>query len=97
MGQRGDNPLFAASEEAKIAVNAPLAVRMRPRTLDEFVGQRHFIGPNMLLRRILDADRLTSVIFFGPPGVGKTSLARVIANHTSAKFHYLSAPAASVK
>jgi putative ATPase len=89
--------LFAKAEEAKIEANAPLAVRMRPRNLDEFVGQQHFVGPGKLLRRMLEADRLTSVIFFGPPGVGKTSLARVIANQTKAQFNYLSAPAASVK
>jgi putative ATPase len=89
--------LFAKAEEAKIEANAPLAVRMRPRNLGEFVGQQHFVGPGKLLRRMLEADRLTSVIFFGPPGTGKTSLARVIANQTKAQFNYLSAPAASVK
>jgi putative ATPase len=97
MSARNDNSLFAAAEEARIAANAPLAVRMRPRCLDEFVGQEEFVGEGKLLRRMLDADRLTSVIFYGPPGTGKTSLARVIAAHTKAKFHYLSAPAASVK
>ena len=97
MGKRKDNPLFAAAAQAKINANAPLAVRMRPRSLDEFFGQGHFIGPGKLLRRTLDADRLTSLIFYGPPGVGKTSLAIVIANHTKSKFHYLSAPSASVK
>ena len=76
---------------------APLAVRMRPRQLNEFLGQRHFLGPNRLLTRMLEADRLSSLIFYGPPGVGKTSLARVITNYTKAKFYYLSAPAASVK
>ena len=89
--------LFAKAEEAKIEANAPLAVRMRPRNLDEFAGQTHFVGPGKLLRRMLEADRLTSVIFYGPPGVGKTSLARVIANQTKAQFNYISAPAASVK
>jgi len=76
---------------------APLAVRMRPRTLDEFAGQQHFIGEGKLLRRILEADALSSLIFYGPPGVGKTSLAMVIANQTKAEFRYISAPAASVK
>jgi putative ATPase len=76
---------------------APLAVRMRPRTLDEFAGQGHFIGEGKLLRRILGADALSSLIFYGPPGVGKTSLAMVIANQTKAEFRYISAPAASVK
>ncbi len=84
-------------ERQKIAQNAPLAVRMRPRNLDEFVGQEHFVGQGKLLRRMLDADMLTSVIFYGPPGSGKTSLARVIANHTKCRFEYLTAPAAGVK
>jgi len=92
-----DKSLFSSVEESKIAANAPLAVRMRPRTLDEFVGQRHFLAPGKLLRRMLDAGHLTSVIFYGPPGVGKTSLARVIAASTKSHFQYLSAPSASVK
>lgn len=97
MAAKRDNPLFAQAEQAKLDANAPLAARMRPRSLDEFVGQDHFLGPGKLLRRMLDADKLTSVLFYGPPGSGKTSLARVIANHTRSRFHYLSAPAASVK
>ena len=97
MAVRKDSSLFSGVEQARIQANAPLAVRMRPRRLGEFFGQEHFAGQGKLLRRMLDADRLTSVIFYGPPGVGKTSLARVIANHTKAKFYYLSAPAASVK
>ncbi|MDD5326214.1 MAG: replication-associated recombination protein A [Phycisphaerae bacterium] len=80
-----------------MASAAPLAVRMRPRNLDEFFGQRQFLGPDKLLKRMLDADVLSSLIFYGPPGTGKTSLAMVIANHTKAEFHYLSAPAASVQ
>jgi putative ATPase len=94
---KGDNTLFGESERTNIASAAPLAVRMRPRKLDEFLGQSHFLGPNQLLTRMLEADKLTSLIFYGPPGVGKTSLATVIANYTEAQFHYLSAPAASVK
>ncbi len=89
--------LFDAQENANVRSAAPLAARMRPRTLDEFVGQRHFLGPGKLLTRMLQADRLSSLIFCGPPGTGKTSLAMVIADRTRAKFHYLSAPAASVK
>jgi putative ATPase len=95
--EKGDKSLFSRSEQANIAAAAPLAVRMRPKNLGEFLGQRHFLGPDKLLARMLEADRLTSLIFYGPPGVGKTSLAAVIANYTKAKFHYLSAPAASVR
>lgn len=94
---KGNNTLFSESEKRQIESAAPLAVRMRPKRIEDFVGQSHFLGEDKLLRRILDADRLTSLIFYGPPGVGKTSLATAIANHTQAKFHYLSAPAASVR
>jgi putative ATPase len=89
--------LFSGFEEANIDSVAPLAARMRPRRLDEFIGQKHFLGSDKLLTRILEADRLSSLIFYGPPGVGKTSLANVIAHYTKAEFYYLSAPAASVK
>ena len=95
--EKGKKTLFERAEQRNIAAAAPLAVRMRPRTLDEFVGQGHFVGQGKLLRRMLEADRLSSLIFYGPPGVGKTSLAQVIANYTKAEFHYISAPAASVK
>lgn len=91
-----DSSLFSKAEKEHLAQAEPLAVRLRPRTLDEFVGQQHFIGPGKLLRRMLEAGRLTSLIFYGPPGVGKTSLAIVISNYINAKFHYLSAPAATV-
>jgi len=92
-----DKNLFASSEKANVNSAAPLAARMRPRILSEFVGQRHFLAPGKLLTRMLAADRLSSLIFHGPPGVGKTSLAAVIARHTRARFRYLSAPAATVK
>ena len=69
----------------------PLASRMRPRTLDEYIGQDHIVGKGRLLRRAIAADRLTSVIFYGPPGSGKTTLARVIANHTKSAFITLNA------
>ncbi|HRU04632.1 MAG TPA: replication-associated recombination protein A [Candidatus Brocadiia bacterium] len=77
--------------------DAPLAHRMRPRTLDEFVGQRHFLGEGKLLRRMLLADRITSVIFYGPPGTGKTTLAHVIAHTTRADFEQINAADSSVK
>ena len=89
--------MFHGVVQANMDSASPLAVRMRPRTLEEFVGQQHFLGPGKLLTRMLEADRLSSLIFYGPPGVGKTSLAAVIANCTKAKFCYLSAPAATVK
>lgn len=74
----------------------PLAYRMAPRTMDEFVGQEHILGPGKMLRRMVEADRLTSIILFGPPGTGKTSLARVIANTTKVGFHKLNAVIAGV-
>ena len=79
------------------ANNAPLADRMRPRTLDEFIGQAHIVGPGRLLRRAIEMDRLSSSIFFGPPGCGKTTLAAVIANVTGAAFAKLNAVTAGVK
>ena len=75
----------------------PLAARMRPRTLDEFVGQQHFLGEGKLLRRMLQADRLGSMIFFGPPGTGKTSLAELLARHTKSQFVVLNAASTGVK
>ena len=75
----------------------PLPVRMRPTTLEEFVGQEHFLGPDKMLRRMIQADRLSSVIFYGPPGTGKTALATVIANVTSADFYQVNAAVVGVK
>ncbi len=89
--------LFTESEDRAIRQAAPLAVRMRPRTPEEFVGQDHFFGPGKLLRRMVDADRLQSAIFFGPPGTGKTSLAEVIAGRLSAEFGMLNAASCGVK
>ena len=79
--------LFEEVQETETSDSAaPLATRMRPRSLEEFVGQEHILGPGKLLRRAIEADRLPSVIFYGPPGSGKTTLARVIAEMTHAKF-----------
>src|SRR5687768_16586183 len=75
----------------------PLAVRMRPRTLEEFVGQQQFLGESGLLTRMLAADRLTSVIFWGPPGTGKTTLAEVIAHRTGRHFERANAAQIGVK
>lgn len=89
--------LFTSQEQEELLRNAPLAVRMRPRSLDEFVGQRHFIGEGRLLRRMIEADKLTSLVFYGPPGTGKTSLAKIIANMTSAEFVHMNATSTTVK
>src|SRR5881409_595147 len=69
---------------------APLAARMRPRTLEEFAGQSHILAPGQLLRRAIEADRIQSLIFYGPPGTGKTSFAHIIARQTKSKFERLS-------
>jgi putative ATPase len=89
--------LFQSAHEANLQRALPLAARMRPRTLEEFIGQEHFLGPGKLLRRLLQADRLNSVIFHGPPGSGKTSLAHVIARQTRCHFRPLNAVAAGIK
>ena len=89
--------LFNESEKRQVRERAPLAVRMRPRTPEEFVGQAHFFGPGKLLRRMIDADRLQSAIFYGPPGTGKTSLAEVIAGRLSAAFEMMNAALVGVK
>lgn len=75
----------------------PLAARLRPETIDEIVGQSHLIGPGRILRRIIEQDAVSSMIFWGPPGVGKTTLAHVIANHTKAKFINFSAVTSGIK
>jgi len=89
--------LFDHAREQQIEKDAPLAARMRPQTLDEFIGQEHIVGPGRLLRRAIQADQLSSVIFYGPPGTGKTTLARIIANSTHAHFIALNAVLSGVK
>jgi putative ATPase len=89
--------LFDLAREKQIEKEAPLAARMRPRTLDEFIGQEHIVGPGRLLRRAIQADQLSSLIFYGPPGTGKTTLAQIIANTTHAHFIALNAVLSGVK
>jgi len=89
--------LFEATEAENRERAKPLAARMRPATLDEFVGQQHFLGEGKLLRRLLAADRLGSVIFYGPPGTGKTTLANLLASATKSRFCQLNAVASGVK
>lgn len=89
--------LFREKEDAAIAAVAPLAVRMRPRTIDEILGQDEFLGPGKMLRRMLEAESLSSLVFYGPPGTGKTTLASVIANSADCEFHSLNAASSSVK
>jgi len=89
--------LFDQQERTNTLAARPLAARMRPRTLDEFAGQQHFLGTGKLLQRMLKADRIGSMIFYGPPGTGKTSLGEVIARQTKSRFVVLNAAAAGVK
>jgi putative ATPase len=89
--------LFEQANNERMKTSAPLAARMRPRTLDEYVGQEHIVGPGRLLRRAIEADQLGSLIFYGPPGTGKTTLAQVIANTTRAHFIALNAVLSGVK
>jgi putative ATPase len=96
MTPAGDD-LFKAALDERLAAQAPLAARMRPRTLDEVVGQEHLLAPGRPLRALVDADRLSSVILWGPPGTGKTTLAQLIATTTSKSMVSMSAVTAGVK
>jgi putative ATPase len=89
--------LFQAEQDSNLRKAQPLAARMRPTRLEDFVGQDHFLGEGKLLHRLLQADRLSSVIFYGPPGTGKTALAHVIAQHTHCHFRDINAVAAGIK
>src|SRR6266480_1483619 len=88
--------LFSDAASARLPEVAPLALRMRPQTLDEFVGQQHVLGEGSALRLAIEEDRVRSAIFYGPPGTGKTTLARIVANMTGAEFEELSAVSATV-
>lgn len=90
-------PAAPAPPAPIIDSNAPLAERMRPRTLDEYIGQQHLLGAGRLLRRLIEEDRLTSMIFWGPPGAGKTTLARIIAARTASDFVPFSAVTSGIK
>lgn len=89
--------LFSAAAEERLREQAPLAARLRPRTIDDVVGQSHLVGPGRPLRRLVEADRLSSVIFWGPPGTGKTTLALAVAGSTQRAFVQLSAVTAGVR
>ena len=89
--------LFDYMREKDMEKESPLASRLRPRTLDEVVGQQHIVGKDKLLYRAIQADKLGSIIFYGPPGTGKTTLAKVIANTTSADFRQINATVAGKK
>ncbi len=88
--------MFAQAAERRAARGAPLAARMRPQTLDEFVGQEHLVGPDRVLRKAIEADEVPSMVLWGPPGSGKTTLARIIAALTRSHFEPISAVAAGV-
>src|SRR3970282_2291908 len=91
-GRIASMDLFNYSLNQRLRQEAPLAARLRPRTLDEFFGQEDIVGPGRLLRRAIEADRLfASIILWGPPGTGKTTLAMIIANSTQSHFETISA------
>ena len=92
-----DDDLFSGAAAERLSARAPLAARMRPRSLDDIIGQQHLIGPGAPLRALIESDRLTSAILWGPPGTGKTTLASVLATATEKRFVPLSAVTAGVK
>ncbi len=92
----GEDSTKQTGASKAVDANEPLAARMRPRTLDEIVGQEHLLGPDKILRRVIEGDTITSMIFWGPPGSGKTTLAEVISHHTHSRFVRLSAVSAGV-
>src|SRR5260221_14406025 len=92
-----DDDLFSVSDDKPKSDKVPLADRMRPRNFDEFVGQEHIVGKGRLLRRAVEADELTSIILWGPPGTGKTTIANIIAHETKATFVILNAVLDGVK
>ena len=87
-----EQPTFFENE-----VSLPLAARLRPQTLEEYCGQKHLLGEGKVLRRLIESDNIGSMIFWGPPGVGKTTLARIIANRTKANFIDFSAVTSGIK
>ncbi|HXZ83363.1 MAG TPA: replication-associated recombination protein A [Acidimicrobiales bacterium] len=97
MARKPNSDLFEAAAAEELSRRAPLATRMRPATLAEFVGQRHLVGPGATLRALIEADRLSSAVFFGPAGSGKTTLARIVAARSAKAFLQLSATSAGVK
>ena len=88
--------LFSDAADQRLPDVAPLALRLRPRRLDDFVGQEHVLGEGSALRLAIEEDRVGSMILYGPPGSGKTTLARIVANQTGAEFEELSAVSATV-